>query len=103
MTIKTPIPGVDIRLICEACQQEAASHIDSQPMNIGVALQYCEHTRRMLFLRSFDGELEVIEVSKAGEREHLEATFRAYWTRWLETAELKQTEIDLDDHTGSIH
>lgn len=90
-------------LICEFCQRAALDRISQTTEGMAAVFAYCETNRRALFLRSWDGEIEVIDVSKPGDRDHLERLCAENWERWLAVAEVKQAEIEFAGHIGPVH
>ena len=102
-TSQSPIENLPIEKICAECQQDALDAITRQALGLGATLCYCQHTRRALFLRAWNGEIEVAQLSKPSDREHIEAQFFEYWTAWLQTAETSQAEIELAEHARPLH
>ncbi|RJS95280.1 hypothetical protein [Salinisphaera sp. Q1T1-3] len=103
MAEKTPIQGLSTDFICAECQRAALDHIAKHPTGVGAVFAWCSTTRRGLFLRSWDGEIEIRDVSKPGNREYLERLCLDNWERWLAVAEQKQAEIEFAHHVGPVH
>lgn len=103
MSNDAPIDELDTGYICAACQRAARERITAKKQGLSAVFAYCETTRRGLFLRGWDGEIEIREVSKPGDREHLERLCTENWECWLAVAEQKQAEIEFAHHVGPVH